>query len=94
MLLSNNLLIAHPSPTSNSIYPFTLSSNHRLSEIAVVNFKSSTKSATSNKQNCLIIQLLIFPEQMFIKCDSAFVKRDWLDCIEELKRQQQEIGIY
>jgi len=39
-----------------------------------------------------LLQLLIFPGQMFIKCENARIKRDWLDSIEEMKRKQQEIG--
>ena len=88
VLTSNCLVIAHPCHTTNK-YPFSLASNFALKDVALVNVKGSANDNDNvNAENFL--QLLIFPEQMYIKCDSARIKRDWLDEIEETKRQQQE----
>jgi hypothetical protein len=90
VLLTNSILISYPNPT-NSKYQFSLVSNQHLNDIAIINVKNSSR--TNMNQNAgHVFQLLIFPEQIFVKCESARTKRDWLDTIEELKRKQQELG--
>jgi hypothetical protein len=82
ILLSETFIIARPSGASSRLR-FQLSSTHRLENVAIVNVK---RPPTEQPYAELIIQLIIFPEQLYIKCESARVKRQWLDGIENAKR--------
>lgn len=68
-------------------------SNFSLDSLALVNVKRAAiatvgGSDSSNELN--LIQLLVFPEQLYLRCESARVKREWLDSVEDAKRKQQE----
>jgi hypothetical protein len=86
VLLSETFIIGQPS-NSPSRLRFKLSSTHRLENVAVVNVK---RAQTEHSYAELIIQLIIFPEQLYIKCESARVKRQWLDGVESAKRQLEQ----
>ncbi|KAI6174863.1 Exocyst complex component 8 [Aphelenchoides bicaudatus] len=82
VLLSETFIIAAPSDSSSRLR-FQLVSTQRLENVAIVNVK---RAQTQHSYAELIIQLIIFPEQLFIKCESARVKRQWLEGIESAKR--------
>lgn len=92
-LLTNNLLVGHPSIGGGGApkHPFHMVSNYSLDSLALVNVKrvpivlSGVDSAELN-----LVQLLVFPEQLYLRCESARTKREWLDSVEEAKRKQQE----
>lgn len=88
VLFVNNLLIGYPSNTPDSKYPFRLIANYALETLAVVNVKSHSSTDTLSKIE-FVLQFLIFPEQMYVKCESARQKREWLDTIEQTKRKQE-----
>ena len=85
VLLSDSLIIGFPS--DNSKYRFQLHSVHTLDSLAVVNVKRTAGSQLTEEQ---ILQLLIFPEQLYVKCESARMKREWFEGIEQAKRRQQQ----
>jgi hypothetical protein len=61
--------------------------------VALVNVKRAPimiNSGSSDSTELNLIQLLVFPEQLYFRCESARVKREWLDSVEEAKRKQQE----
>lgn len=89
VLFSNNLLIGFPSNNQNSKYPFYLSANYSLESLAVINVKNLPTTDNSSKIE-FVLQFLIFPEQMFVKCESAKQKREWLDTIEQTKKKHQQ----
>ena len=72
---------------------FVQVSNYCLDSLALVNVKRAPVTTTggsdsSNELN--LVQLLVFPEQLYLRCESARVKREWLDSVEDAKRKQQE----
>ncbi|CAD5208560.1 unnamed protein product [Bursaphelenchus xylophilus] len=81
VLLSETFFICYPS--NNPKMKFTFSSAHRLDSVAVVNVK---RAAIENPFAELIMQLMIFPEQLYLKCDSPRLKKQWLEGIENAKR--------
>uniref|UniRef100_A0A914XW95 Exocyst component Exo84 C-terminal domain-containing protein n=1 Tax=Panagrolaimus superbus TaxID=310955 RepID=A0A914XW95_9BILA len=85
VLLSDNLIIGFPA--DNSKYRFQLHSVHTLDSLAVVNVKRTPGSQTTGEQ---ILQLLIFPDQIYIKAESVRAKREWFEGIEQAKRRQQQ----
>lgn len=80
VLFTDTLLIG--SPASGGKYRFQLSSTHSLDNLAVVNVKRAMSG--------LVLQLLIFPEQIYIKCENGRVKKDWFDGIEQAKRLKEQ----
>uniref|UniRef100_A0AC35FNL0 Exocyst component Exo84 C-terminal domain-containing protein n=1 Tax=Panagrolaimus sp. PS1159 TaxID=55785 RepID=A0AC35FNL0_9BILA len=85
VLLSDSLIIGFPA--DNSKYRFQLHSVHTLDSLAVVNVKRTPGSQITGEQ---ILQLLIFPDQIYIKAESARAKREWFEGIEQAKRRQQQ----
>lgn len=81
VLLTDTLLIGHPS-SGGGKYRYNLSSSHSLDNLAVVNVKRS--------MNDLVLQLLIFPEQIYIKCENGRIKKEWFDGIEHAKRKKEQ----
>lgn len=86
ILFGNSLLIGNPS-ISSSNYPFKMVANHSLDNIAIVNFKSHGANFTTEKH---ILQLLIFPEQLYVKCENARIKKEWLEGIEQAKKKREQ----
>ncbi|KAI6222041.1 Exocyst complex component 8 [Aphelenchoides besseyi] len=86
VLLTETFIIARPSSSGNRLR-FQLSSSHRLDKVAIVNVK---RASTEHSYAELIIQLLIFPEQLYVKCESARVKRQWLEGVESAKRALEQ----
>ena len=86
ILLSETLIIAKPSDGDGRLR-FQHASTHRLDKVALVNVK---RAPTERPYAELIIQLIIFPQQLYIKCESARVKRQWLDGIETAKRALEQ----
>jgi hypothetical protein len=82
VLLNETFIIARPSDSSSRLR-FQLSSTHRLENVALVNVK---RPQTEQAYAELIVQLIIFPEQLYLKCESTRVKRQWLEGIESAKR--------
>uniref|UniRef100_A0A914E4H4 Exocyst component Exo84 C-terminal domain-containing protein n=1 Tax=Acrobeloides nanus TaxID=290746 RepID=A0A914E4H4_9BILA len=80
VLFTDTLLIGHP--TSGGKYRFHLSSTHSIDNLAVVNVKRAMSD--------LVLQLLIFPEQIYIKCENGRVKKEWFDGIEHAKRTKEQ----
>lgn len=91
-LLSNNLLVGHPNARHMAQkHPFQLVSNYQLDSIALVNVKRvpiTISGSDLTEQN--LVQLLVFPEQPYLRAENARIKREWLESIEEAKRKQQE----
>ncbi|KAI6234482.1 Exocyst complex component 8 [Aphelenchoides fujianensis] len=87
VLLSETFIIARPSGSGGNRLRFQLSSTHRLDNVAIVNVK---RASTEHSYAELIIQLIIFPEQLYVKCESARVKRQWLDGMEGAKRALEQ----
>lgn len=86
VLFGNSLLIGHPN-SAGSKYPFQMVANHLLDNIAIVNFKNHSTNLNSENH---ILQLLIFPEQLYVKCESARIKKDWLEGIEQAKKKREQ----
>ncbi|VDK45121.1 unnamed protein product [Anisakis simplex] len=80
VLLTDRLLIGHP---STGKYRFHLESSHPLNALAAVNIKDRDSAEPVNTA----FKLLIFPEQRVFRCESSRMKKDWLDTIEEAKRE-------
>lgn len=91
VLLANNLLIGHPSGFASK-YPFQLVANHALESLAIVNFKSHDRNAVTDSPSKTehILQFLIFPDQLYVKCDSERQKHEWLDVFEQTKRRHEQ----
>jgi hypothetical protein len=94
VLLSNNLLIGHPNPDSgigHQKHPFHLVANYSLDSLALINVKRTPSANFDDSSSDLnIIQLLVFPEHLYFRCESSRMKRDWLESVEEAKRTQHE----
>lgn len=86
VLFRNSLIIGHPS-SAGSKYPFQMIANHSLDNIAIVNFKSHNSNSNNEKH---ILQLLIFPEQLYVRCENARIKKEWLESIEEAKKKREQ----
>uniref|UniRef100_A0A0R3RQK9 Exocyst complex component 8 n=1 Tax=Elaeophora elaphi TaxID=1147741 RepID=A0A0R3RQK9_9BILA len=80
ILLSDRLLIGQP---SSGKYRFQLESAHPLNNIAAVNIKDRENGETETS----MFKLLIFPGQRVFLAESARIKKEWLDCIENAKRE-------
>uniref|UniRef100_A0A0N5AU38 Exocyst complex component 8 n=1 Tax=Syphacia muris TaxID=451379 RepID=A0A0N5AU38_9BILA len=80
VLLSDRLLIGHP---STGKYRFKLESSHSLNALAAVNVKDRDGGEKSDSA----FKLLIFPEQRVYCCESSRMKKDWLEGIENAKRE-------
>ncbi|EJW75868.1 PH domain-containing protein [Wuchereria bancrofti] len=80
ILLSDRLLIGQP---SSGKYRFQLESSHPLNNIAAVNIKDRENGETVTS----MFKLLIFPGQRVFLAENARIKKDWLDCIENAKRE-------
>ncbi|KAK6106541.1 Vps51/Vps67 family protein [Brugia pahangi] len=80
ILLSDRLLIGQP---SSGKYRFQLESSHPLNNIAAVNIKDRENGETVTS----MFKLLIFPGQRFFLAENARIKKEWLDCIENAKRE-------
>ncbi|EJD74379.1 hypothetical protein LOAG_18298 [Loa loa] len=80
ILLSDRLLIGQP---SSGKYRFQLESSHPLNNIAAVNIKGRENGETATS----MFKLLIFPGQRVFLAESARIKKEWLDCIENAKRE-------
>lgn len=66
-------------------------SNYQLDSIALVNVKRVPAAASrANLAEHNLVQLLVFPEQPYLRAENARIKREWLDSVEEAKRKQQE----
>uniref|UniRef100_A0A7E4USQ0 Exo84_C domain-containing protein n=1 Tax=Panagrellus redivivus TaxID=6233 RepID=A0A7E4USQ0_PANRE len=85
VLVANSVVIGYPSDSTK--YRFQLQSVHNLDSLAVVNVKQKRGTTSTGDQ---ILQLLIFPDQLYVKCESARVKREWFEGIEQAKRKQQQ----
>ena len=85
VLLTDSLLIGYPS--DNTKYRFELHSVHTLDSLAVVNVKRTVGARAAGDQ---ILQFLIFPEQLYVKCENVKVKREWFEGVEQAKRKQQQ----
>lgn len=93
VLLSNNLLIGHPNPdsgTGHQKHPFHLATNYSLDSLALINVKRTPSKNFDDSSDLNIVQLLVFPEHLYLRCESARVKREWLESVEEAKRKQHE----
>ncbi|VIO96674.1 Uncharacterized protein BM_BM7247 [Brugia malayi] len=64
-------------------YRFQLESSHPLNNIAAVNIKDRENGETVTS----MFKLLIFPGQRFFLAENARIKKEWLDCIENAKRE-------
>uniref|UniRef100_A0A915PWW9 Exocyst complex component 8 n=1 Tax=Setaria digitata TaxID=48799 RepID=A0A915PWW9_9BILA len=80
ILLSDRLLIGQP---SSGKYRFKLESSHPLNNIAAVNIKDRESGETATS----MFKLLIFPGQRIFRAESARIKKEWLECIENAKRE-------
>ncbi|VDK65148.1 unnamed protein product [Onchocerca ochengi] len=80
ILLSDRLLIGQP---SSGKYRFQLESSHPLNNIAAVNIKDRENGETATS----MFKLLIFPGQRVFLAENARIKKEWLECIENAKRE-------
>ncbi|VDO12244.1 unnamed protein product, partial [Brugia timori] len=97
ILLSDRLLIGQP---SSGKYRFQLESSHPLNNIAAVNIKDRENGETVTSMFKLLIfpgqryfvymELNLgtqtFPNRFFL-AENARIKKEWLDCIENAKRE-------
>ncbi|KAI3409981.1 hypothetical protein GPALN_006347 [Globodera pallida] len=96
VLFTNNLLVGHPTPGSvaHQRHPFSFVHNYSIESLALVNVKgfgtATMDSGTNGSTEQHLVQLLVFPEQMFLRCENGRMKREWLESVEEAKRRQQE----
>uniref|UniRef100_A0A914HD47 Exocyst component Exo84 C-terminal domain-containing protein n=1 Tax=Globodera rostochiensis TaxID=31243 RepID=A0A914HD47_GLORO len=97
VLFTNNLLVGHPTPGSvaHQRHPFSFVHNYSIESLALVNVKgfgnaTMMDSGTNSSTEQHLVQLLVFPEQMFLRCENGRMKREWLESVEEAKRRQQE----
>ncbi|WKX92216.1 hypothetical protein Q1695_010332 [Nippostrongylus brasiliensis] len=86
VLLSDRLLIGNMSQSGK----YSLESTFSLSNLAVVNVKDRESGPAMADQ---LLKLLVFPEQRYYRCDSARVKKMWLDEFERAKRDILHEGI-
>ncbi|PIO65332.1 hypothetical protein TELCIR_13002 [Teladorsagia circumcincta] len=75
---------------SDNFSPSDLESTFSLSNLAVVNVKDRESGPAKADQ---LLKLLVFPEQRYYRCDSARVKKMWLDELERAKRDILHEGI-
>ncbi|XGW23558.1 hypothetical protein V3C99_005633, partial [Haemonchus contortus] len=86
VLLTDRLLIGNITPSGK----YSLESTFSLSNLAVVNVKDRESGPAKADQ---LLKLLVFPEQRYYRCDSARVKKMWLDELERAKRDILHEGI-
>lgn len=86
VLLSDRLLIGNITPSGK----YSLESTFSLNNLAVVNVKDRESGPAVADQ---LLKLLVFPEQRYYRCDSARVKKMWLDEFERAKRDILHEGI-
>ncbi|KAL6731999.1 hypothetical protein Aduo_002808 [Ancylostoma duodenale] len=86
VLLSDRLLIGNITPSGK----YSLESTFTLNNLAVVNVKDRESGPAVADQ---LLKLLVFPEQRYYRCDSARVKKMWLDELERAKREILHEGI-
>ncbi|KAK6730258.1 hypothetical protein RB195_006991 [Necator americanus] len=86
VLLSDRLLIGNVTPSGK----YSLESTFSLNNLAVVNVKDRESGPAVADQ---LLKLLVFPEQRYYRCDSARVKKMWLDELERAKREILHEGI-
>ncbi|RCN38705.1 Vps51/Vps67 [Ancylostoma caninum] len=86
VLLSDRLLIGNITPSGK----YSLESTFSLNNLAVVNVKDRESGPAVADQ---LLKLLVFPEQRYYRCDSARVKKMWLDELERAKREILHEGI-
>ncbi|CAJ0594021.1 unnamed protein product [Cylicocyclus nassatus] len=86
VLLSDRLVIGNITPSGK----YSLDSSFSLSNLAVVNVKDRESGPAVADQ---LLKLLMFPEQRYYRCDSARVKKMWLDEFERAKRELLHEGI-
>ncbi|EYC25631.1 hypothetical protein Y032_0011g1307 [Ancylostoma ceylanicum] len=86
VLLSDRLLIGNITPSGK----YSLESTFTLNNLAVVNVKDRESGPAVADQ---LLKLLVFPEQRYYRCDSARVKKMWLDELERAKRDILHEGI-
>ncbi|KAH7728570.1 Protein EXOC-8 a [Aphelenchoides avenae] len=86
VLMTDSLLIATPTK-SDGKYRFRLAQTHSLENAAVVNVKRTFNEQIDAE---LVLQLLIFPEQMYLMCSNARMKAEVLDAVENAKRRQEQ----
>uniref|UniRef100_A0AC35TYL8 Exocyst complex component 8 n=1 Tax=Rhabditophanes sp. KR3021 TaxID=114890 RepID=A0AC35TYL8_9BILA len=87
VLLSDKLLVGYPS-TGLGKYKYSLESTFPLASVAAVNVKSRNTEDLDETSKDLVFMLLIFPDQHYIKCDSARVKNEWLEKIDLAKKEK------
>lgn len=80
VLMTDSLLIATPT-RADSKYRFRLSQTHPLENVAVVNVKRTFNEQIDAE---LVLQLMIFPEQMYLMCANARTKTEILDTVENV----------
>ncbi|KAL3084942.1 hypothetical protein niasHS_010011 [Heterodera schachtii] len=96
VLFTNNLLVGHPTPGSvaHQRHPFSVVHNYPIESLALVNVKGvgtvTSDIGTNPSAEQHLVQLLVFPDQMFLRCENGRMKREWLEQMEEAKRRQQE----
>jgi hypothetical protein len=64
--------------------------NYGLDSLALVNVKRTPSTNFDDSPDLNILQLLVFPEHLYFRCECSRVKRDWLESVEEAKRRQHE----
>ncbi|CAD6184543.1 unnamed protein product [Caenorhabditis auriculariae] len=80
ILLSHRLIIGNSTTTGKYSMESTLSLNN----VAAVNVKDRESGAAAAGR---LLKLLIFPEHRYYRCESARVKKLWLDELEQAKRE-------
>ncbi|GMR56445.1 hypothetical protein PMAYCL1PPCAC_26640 [Pristionchus mayeri] len=87
VLLPDRLLVA--TQTHNQPGKFSFESTFNLNSIAAVIVRERESGGDSAG---LVLKLLIFPDQIFYRCDTARLKQQWFDAIEAAKRSQLREG--
>ncbi|VDN01465.1 unnamed protein product [Thelazia callipaeda] len=85
ILLSDRLLIGQ---SSSGKCRFQFESSHPLNNLAAVNIKDGENSEVATS----MFKLLIFPGQRIFLAESARVKKEWLECIDNAKKEMLHEG--
>ncbi|CAJ0962631.1 unnamed protein product, partial [Mesorhabditis belari] len=86
ILLNDRLLVGNPSANGK----YSLESSFSLNALAAVNVKDRESRGMASADQ--LIKLLIFPEHRYYRCESARIKKQWLDEIENAKRALLQEG--
>uniref|UniRef100_A0A0N4Z8P5 Exo84_C domain-containing protein n=1 Tax=Parastrongyloides trichosuri TaxID=131310 RepID=A0A0N4Z8P5_PARTI len=87
VLLTDKLIVGFPSNTGGK-YKYQLQASHQLSSLAAVNVKNRGSDTVEGVSKDRMFKLLIFPDQYYIMCDTVRLKNEWLEKIDNAKKDK------